>query len=87
MKKKYDFLNRHPLLKAAGAYCLKRVWERVELAIASLVVAGFLTLWQHHAVHNQIWLETGDHFGDLVHQVQMLEIQANGHIETNNIGK
>lgn len=53
------------------------------MALTSVI----LTLWQHHANHQQIWHETGDHFQDLVKQVQVLEMQENGQIETNNLGK
>lgn len=70
-----------------AVFCLKRIWERLEIAVASLLVAGFMTVWQHNATHKQIWGETGNHFQDLVRQVQMLEMKANGHIDTNNIGK
>lgn len=76
-------MKKHPFIKAIADY----LFDKISHLVISLAVGVAVVFYQHHATHNQIWGETGDHFGDLVRQVQMLEMQANGHTETNNIGK
>lgn len=76
-------MKKHPFLKVVADYC----FDKISHLVISLVVGLAVVAYQQHAGKKQIWSETGDHFGDLVRQVQMLEMQANGHIETNNIGK
>lgn len=39
-----------------AVYLLKRVWERLELAIIGLLITGFMTFWQHHTA-NQLKTE------------------------------
>lgn len=74
-----EFLRKHPFFRAI----LDAIIKRIETAL----VAAAILAYQHIHTHNQIWKETGDHFQDLVKQTQMLEVEVNGQIETNNIGK
>lgn len=74
-----EFLARRPVLRAV----LNMLAKKIEAAIVIVI----LLVWQQHHTKIQIWGETGDHFQDLVKQTQMLEMEVNGEIETNNIGK
>ncbi len=74
-----EFLAKHPYFRAALNACLKR--------LETLAVAAAILIYQNHRTHDQIWTEAGPHLQDLVEQVQHLEIENDGQIETNNQGK
>jgi hypothetical protein len=70
LKSTMRVLRRYPLVTAVLDYFL----AKLQVIIISVVVALITLVYQHHATHNQIWNETGNHFQDLVKIVQQQDL-------------